>query len=96
MLQSCFQSSVGEIPFSSFRGKMEMSQPIRGYSSHLIFPISQKNTNVEEDIDILNPVKCHRIAFSGIREVENVPANQRPRQPPCFSNRPEYKLGKEH
>ena len=29
-------------PFSGFRGEVEMSQPIRGRGSHLVFPISPK------------------------------------------------------
>ena len=34
-----------------------MSQPIRGQGGHLIFPISPKNTNLVEDVEILLPVK---------------------------------------
>ena len=34
-----------------------MSQPIRSHSSHLIFPIGPKNTNLVEDVEILLPVK---------------------------------------
>ena len=34
-----------------------MSQPIRGQGGHLIFRISPKNTNLEEDIEILLAVK---------------------------------------
>ena len=67
-----------------------MSQPIRGKSHHLDFPIGPKNTNLVEDIEILLPVKFCSIPFSGFRgEVENVSANQRLRRPPCFSDRPE-------
>ena len=66
-----------------------MSQPIRGQGGHLIFQISQKNTNFVEDIGILIPVKFLCIPFVGFRdEVENVSANQRPGRPSCFSDRP--------
>ena len=34
-----------------------MSQPIRGRGGHLVFPIGLKNTNFEEDVEILLPVK---------------------------------------
>ena len=34
-----------------------MSQPIRGRGGHLVLPISPKNTNLLEDIEILLPVK---------------------------------------
>ena len=75
-----------------------MSQPIRGQGGHLVFPISLKNTNLVEDVEILLPVKFHWIPFSGFREeVENVSANQRPGRPSSFSNRPEkHKLGRGH
>ena len=66
-----------------------MYQSIRGKGGHLVFPIGPKNTNLEEDVDILLPVKFRGIPFSGFRgEVENVSANQRPRRPSCFSDRP--------
>ena len=67
------------IPFSGFRGEVEMSQPIRGQGSHLFSGSARKNTNFVEDIVILLPVKFRSIPFSGFRgEVENVSANQRP------------------
>ena len=67
-----------------------MSQPIRGQGGHLVSPISPKNTNLVEDVEILLPVKFRWIPFSGFRgEVENVSANQRPGRPSCFSDRPE-------
>ena len=74
----------------------KMSQPIRGQGGHLVFPISPKNTNLVEEVEILLPVKFRWILFSGFRgEVENVSANQRPGRPSCFSDRPEkHKLGK--
>ena len=34
-----------------------MFQPIRGQGGHLVFPISPKNTNLVEDVEILLPVK---------------------------------------
>ena len=34
-----------------------MSQPIRGLGGHLVFPISPKNTNFVEDVEILLPIK---------------------------------------
>ena len=73
-----------------------MSQSIRGRGGHLVFPIGPKNTNLVEGIEILLPVKFHRIPFSGFRgEVENVSANQRAGRPSCFSDRPEkHKLGR--
>ena len=73
-----------------------MSQPIRGQGGHLVFPINPKNTNLVEDVKILLPVKFRQILFSGFRgEVKNVSANQRPRRPSCFSDRPEkHKLGR--
>ena len=75
-----------------------MSQPIRGQGGHLVFPISPKNTNLVEEVEILLPVKFRWIPFSGFRgEVENVSANQRPGRPFCFSDRPEkHKLGRGH
>ena len=73
-----------------------MSQPIRGQGGHLVFPISPKNTNLVEDVEILLPVKFSWFQFSGFRgEVENVSANQRQGRPSCFSDRPEkHKLGR--
>ena len=62
-----------------------MSPPIRGQGGHLGFPISLKNTNLVEDMEILLPVKFHEIPFSGFRgEVKNVSANLRPGRPSCF------------
>ena len=73
-----------------------MSQPIRGQDGHLVFPISPKNTNFVEDVEILLPVKVRWILFSDFRgEVENVSAYQRSGRPSCFSDRPEkHKLGR--
>ena len=36
-----------------------MSRPISGWGGHLVFPISMKNTNLVEDVEILLPVKFH-------------------------------------
>ena len=59
------------IPFSGFRGEVEMSQPIRGQCAKLFFSIGPKNTNLLEDVEILLPVKFRLIPFSGYRgEVE--------------------------
>ena len=53
--------------------KSKMSQPIRGWSGHLVFPIGPKNTNLVENVEVLHPVKFRWILFSGFREeVENV------------------------
>ena len=75
-----------------------MSRLIRGQGGHLVFPICPKNTNLVEDIEILLPVKFLRISFSGFRgKVKNVSANQRPGQPPWFSDRHEkHKLCRGH
>ena len=65
-------------------------------SGHFCLLIGPKNTNSEEDVEILLPVKFRWIPFSGFRgEVKNVSANQRPGRPSCFSDRPEkHKLGR--
>ena len=78
--------------------KSKMSQQIWGQGSHIVFPISPKNTNLVEHIEILLPVKFLWIRFSGFRgEVKNVSANQRPGRPSWFSDRPEkHKLGRAH
>ena len=96
MLRYCFLSSFIEFLSAVSEEKSKMSQPIRGQGSHLVIPIGLKNTILEEDIEILLPVKFRWIPFSGFRgEVENVPANQKPWQPSCFSDWPEkHKLGR--
>ena len=75
-----------------------MSQQIRDQGGHLVFPIDPKNTNLVEDFEILLPIKFVPIRFSGFRgEVKNVSANQRPRWPSWFSDRPKkQKLGRAH
>ena len=97
-LRSCFLSSFVEFRSVVSEEKLKKSQLIRGQGGHLVFPISPKNTNLVEDVEILLPVKFHWIPFSGFRgEVENVSANQRPGWPSCFSDRPEkHKLGRGH
>ena len=42
---------------------------MRDRGSHFVFPIGQKNTNFEEDVEILLPVKFHWIPFSSFRGV---------------------------
>ena len=66
-----------------------------GQGGYFCLLIGPKNTNFEEDIEILLPVKFHWIPFSGFRgEVKNVSANQRPGRQSCIFDRPEkYKLG---
>ena len=95
-LRSSFLSSFVEFRSAVSEKKSKMSQPIRGWGVHLVFPIGPKNTNLLENFEILLPVKFLWIPFSGfIREVENFSANQRPGRPSCFSDRPEkHKLGR--
>ena len=77
------------------RRSRKMWQPIRGQGGNLVIPIGQKNTNSVEDIEILLPVKFCWILFSGLREVGNVSANQRPERLSHFSDRPEiHTLGR--
>ena len=94
-LRSCFLSSFVEFRSAISEEKSKMSQQIRGQGGHFVFPISLKNTNLVEGVEILLPVKFRWIPFSGFREeVENVSANQRPWWPSCFSDWPEkHKLG---
>ena len=98
MLRSCFLSSFVELYSAVSEENLKMSQQIVSWGSHFVFPIHLKNTNLAESVEILLPIKFHRIPFSGFRgEVENVSANQRPGQPFCFSDRPEkHKLGRGH
>ena len=67
-----------------------------GKGGHFCLLIGPKNTNSEEDVEILLPVKFRWIPFSRFRgEIENVSANQRPGRPSCFTDRPEkHKLGR--
>ena len=84
MLRSCLLSSFVEFRSAISEEKSKISQPIRGQGGNLVFPISPKNTNLAEDVEILLPVNFRWIPFSGFREVENVSANQRPGRPSCF------------
>ena len=95
-LRSCFLSSFVEFCSAVSKEKSKMSHPIRDQDDHLVFPIGLKHklsrANVE-DVAILLPVKFHWILFSGFREeCQNGSANQRPRRPSYFSDRPENKL----
>ena len=93
-LASCQVSSNSVQRFQ--RRSKKMSQPIRGQGGHLGFLIGPKNTNLVEHIEILLPVKFHRIPFSSLREeVKSVSANQSLGRPSCFSDWPEkHKLGR--
>ena len=67
----------------------KISLPIRGQGGPLAFPISPKNTNLVEGVEILLPVKFRWRLFSSFRrEVNNVSADQRPGRPSCFCDRP--------
>ena len=73
VLLFCFLWSFVEFCSLVSEKKPKMSQPIRGWGGHLVFPIGPKNTNLVEDVEILHPVKFRWIPFSGFRkEVENV------------------------
>ena len=63
----------------------KMSPPIRGLGGRPVLPIGPKNTNLEDDNEILLPVKFHWIPFSGvIKEMEIISANQTPGRQSCF------------
>ena len=96
MLRSYFLSSFIEFHSAVSEEKSKVFQQIRGQCSHLVFPVSLKNTCVVEDVETFIPVKFCWIPFSSFRtEVENVSANQRPEWPSCFSDRPKiHKLGR--
>ena len=73
-----------------FQRSRKISQPFRAQGGHFVFTIGPKNTNLEEEVEILLPVKFRWIPLSGfIGEVENVSANQTPGWPSCFSDPPE-------
>ena len=57
-------SLVSLISVQQFRRSRKISQPIRGQGGHLVFPIGQKNKNLEEDVEIFLPVKFPWIPFS--------------------------------
>ena len=74
-LRSCFLSRFIEFlsRFIEFHSgeRSKMSQPIRGWGRHLVFPIVLKNTNLVEDIEMLLLVKFCWIPLRGFkREVE--------------------------
>ena len=59
MLRSCFHLTFVEFCSAVSEEKLKISQPIRGQGGDFVFPIGPKNTNFEEDVDILLPVKFH-------------------------------------
>ena len=73
-----------------------MSQPIRGWGGHLVFPIGQKNTYLVEDIEILLLIKFPWIPFSGFKgEVKMSQQIRGQGGHLFFFDRPEkHKLGK--
>ena len=80
------------IPFSGFRGKVEISQPIIGQGGHLVFFFQSipQNTNKVVGVEILISVKFRWIPFWCFRwDIETVSANQRPGRPTCFSYQPQ-------
>ena len=50
----------------------KMSQPFRDLDGHLCFPISSKNVNFVENVELLFPIKFRQIPFNGFGHVENV------------------------
>ena len=94
-LASC-QVSLNSVQRFSEK-KSKMSQPIRGQGGHLVFPISPKNTNLVEDVEVLLPVKfC-------LNSVQRFQRRSRKMSQPIrgqgghlvFSDRPEkHKLGR--
>ena len=56
-LSTCLVSSFVEFCSSAAKKKLIMSQSIRGQGSHLCFTISPQNTNLEENVKILPPIK---------------------------------------
>ena len=70
--------------------KSKMSQPIRGLCGHLVvlvffFDRPEKNTNLEEGVEILLPVSSFVEFYSAVSaEVENASANQRLVLSSCF------------
>ena len=93
-LASC-QVSLNSVQRFQRRSRKCFSQS-EAKGAILFFRSAPKNTNLVEDVEIFLPVKFRWILLSGFRgEVENVSANQRPRRPSCFSDRPEkHKLGR--
>ena len=84
------QRATYRAPEYNVEPSRKKSQQFRCQGGHLVSPISPKNTNFVEDVEILLPVKFRWILSSGFREeVENYSANQRPGRPSWFSDRPE-------
>ena len=84
------QISLNSFPRCQRRSRACLSQSEVWAAIFFFFRSAQKNTNLEENVDILLPVKCCRFLVSGFKgEVEYVAANQRLGQPSCFSYRPE-------
>ena len=92
-----YQVSVNSVQWFQRRSRKCLSQS-EARAAILFFRLAQKNTNLVKGVEILLPVKFRWIPFSGFRgEVENVSANERPRRPFCFPDRPEkHKLGRGH
>ena len=73
------------IYFSRFKGEVENVLGNQEPGGNLGILTGSKNTNVEEDVEILLPVKFCSILFRGFRgEVETISVNQMPWQPSCF------------
>ena len=89
-LASC-QVSLNSVQQFS-KKKSKMSQQIRGYGGHLIFPIIPKNTKLSRDhwdlascLVSLNPFQW----FQRKSKKKNVSTNQKPGRSSYFSGRPE-------
>ena len=79
------------------RSRKCLSQSKARAAIFFVFPISPKNTNFVEDVEILLPVKfhCRNSVQRFQRRSRKCLSNQRPGRPSCFSDRPEkHKLGK--
>ena len=75
-LRSCFMSCIVE-----FRSAVPEEKATKTPGQSLWFFDQPENTNLVEDVEILHSVKFRWIPFrSSSGEVENVSANQRPRQ----------------
>ena len=80
LVSTCFVK-FRHIPFSEFREKSKMYQPIRGLGDHLYFPIGPKGTtNWVDSVDYLHLwlIEFRQIRFSGCKgEFEHTSATQR-------------------
>ena len=63
--------------FAKFREVAKKSKAISGQGVHLRWRIGQKNTNLVEDVEHLNPVKFLQVPFSEFREVERASVSKR-------------------